>query len=445
MNRVLLTATSLFLFASAASAHYGARFEPPDGTILHGCGWNGYDSQANYNAMFPPAHHPLILQAMADMPGTRGLDVARVIQALTEPVVHPDSQFIEYGLHFRDGDGMLDSVFALTTDMDHYIDTLAMAFLTVNRPFFLRIGFEFNGAWNPNHPYIFPLAFRKLVFELRARGVNNFASVWCYEPDAPADFADSNAQGWKWYPGDDAVDWFGLDPFDMEHFNPALPDTYRGEITKKGKSEAFLRFAEQRGKPVYLNELSARNVNIVADSLDPEHAEGQADWAYWFMPFFQFVNNHPAIKGWNYINLDWTRYETYETWGDARLEINAYIRDHWVDSLLSARFLNVGYDITQQVPAGDVPLSWPTAISLSAYPNPFNSSARISLDLPALAVTEVAVFNLLGQRAALLHAGFLPSGHHSFDLDGSALPSGSYLVRVTQGSSLQYRRIVLVR
>jgi len=348
---------------AVASAYYAAKFEPPDGFIYHGCGWDGYSSQAYYDSMFPTGHDPLILQVVSDMPGTRWFDVSHLVQSLTRNIVHSDSQYIEFGVHFRGRDTlMLDSVFVFTDSLDHYVDTLATALQQVGRPFFLRVGFEFNGYWNPYRPYIYPLAFRKLVTDLRARGVPEFASVWCYEPDAQADFADSTAQGWKWYPGDDVVDWFGLDPFDMEHFNPALPDTERGQLTPKGRSEAFLRFAQERQKPVYLNELSARNVFIVPDSLDPQGDSGRADWYYWFDPFFQFVADHPDIKGWNYINLDWTRYQTYQTWGDARLEINAEIRTRWVDSLMSPRFLNAGYDMTAGVaetPAPELPLRRP--------------------------------------------------------------------------------------
>lgn len=382
--------------------YYGARFEPPDGSVYHGCGWNGDSSQARYSAMFPVNHHPLILQVVADMPGPRGFDVRRVMQSLTQPIVHPDSQFIEYGLHFRERDTtMLDSVFALTGEMDHYIDTLAIALRAVNRPFFLRIGFEFNGYWNPYHPYIFPLAFRKLATELRARAVPEFASVWCYEPDAAADFADSTAQGWKWYPGDDIVDWFGLDPFDMEHFNPALPDTQRGQITPKGKTEAFLRFAQQRGKPVYLNELSARHVFIVHDTLDPQGDSGRADWEYWFEPFFRFIHNHPDIKGWNYINLDWTRYEPYRTWGDARLQINSYIRFRWVDSLMAPRFLNVGYNITG-VEEGRPPY----APSSTPYATVVSGVLRVSLSRTAnSSQPELRLYDANGRKAMDLVPG----------------------------------------
>jgi len=408
----------LAILVATAAAHYGARFEPPDGFIYHGCGWDGYSSQANYNAMFPPDRHPLVLQVVASMPGTRWFDVSHIVQSLTQHIVHPDSQYIEYGLHFQGRDSwMLDSVFALTTTMDHYIDTLAIALRTVNRPFFLRIGFEFNGAWNPYHPYIFPQAFRKLAVELRARAVPEFATVWCYEPDAPADFADSTSQGWKWYPGDDIVDWFGLDPFDMEHFNPALPDTERGQLTKKGRTEAFLRFAGQRGKPVYLNELSARHVFMVHDSLDPQGDSGRADWAYWFAPFFQFVANHPEIKGWNYINLDWTRYQTYRDWGDARLEINTEIRTRWVDSLISPRFLNAGYDITTGV--GEE-ASKPQALGCKPRATIVRGVLHMSPQLSVNILQRAELLDISGRKVLALRPGLN---------DVSRLAPGVYLVR----------------
>jgi len=417
MRHVLRAVVLCLFLAVPASAHYGAQFEPADGFIYHGCGWDGYSSQAYYNAMFPDDHHPLILQVVADMPGTRWFDVSHIVQSLTRNIVHPDSQYIEFGLHFRGNDStMLDSVFALTTEMDHYIDTLATALQTVDRPFFLRIGFEFNGWWNPYHPYIFPLAFRKLVTELRVRGVPEFAAVWCYEPDAAADFADSTGQGWKWYPGDDVVDWFGLDPFLMEHFNPALPDTERGQLTKKGRSEAFLRFAQERGKPVYLDELSASHLFIVHDSLDPQGDSGRADWDYWFEPFFQFTTNHPNIKGWNYINLDWTKYDNYTTWGDARLEINTEIRTRWVDTLMQGRFINAGYDITTQI-----------GIEENEPPRPRRLPAIIARGVLFLQaspfILHSSLFDMTGRKVMPLKSG---------RNDLSRLARGIYFVREAQ-------------
>jgi hypothetical protein len=128
MRHVLKAVTLCLVLAAPASAYYGARFEPPDGFIYHGCGWDGYSSQAYYNEMLPADHHPLILQVVASMPGTRWCDVGHIVQSLTQNIVHPDGQYIEYGLHFQGRDTwMLESVFALTSTMDHYIDTLAIA------------------------------------------------------------------------------------------------------------------------------------------------------------------------------------------------------------------------------------------------------------------------------------------------------------------------------
>ncbi len=436
----------VILASNPAIAYYGARYEPPDGTIIHGCGWDGYNSQAYYNSMFPSTHHPLVLQAYFSIPGTRTSTVARCIQSMTLSIVHPDSQYIELGVHFTDAtNSYLDSVFALTTSLDRYIDTLARAFQQVNRPFFLRIGFEFNGVWNPYHPYIYPLAFRKLVTQLRARGINNFASVWCYEPDAPADFADSSAQGWKWYPGDDVVDWFGLDPFDMDHFNPTLPDSFRGDLTKKGRTERFLQFAEQRRKPVYLNELSARNVFIVPDSLDQNHTQGRSDWEYWFVPFFQFVRNHPNIKGWNYINLDWTHYSTYLTWGDARLEINSYIRERWIDSLQTPRFLNAGYDLTRQVSVREQRDVVPSSFNFSIYPNPFNATTTINYSLPFSSDVRLTLFDISGREVFHQTSLTQTSGEHRLTIDGQQFVAGMYFLRIQAGHFSATKKLVLLK
>ena len=90
----------IFLLSSPVFAHYGARFEPPDGAIYHGSGWDYNSSQSLYEGMFPAGHAPLILQTNNSIPGSRGTSVARVVAALTHPVVHSDSQYVEFSLHW---------------------------------------------------------------------------------------------------------------------------------------------------------------------------------------------------------------------------------------------------------------------------------------------------------------------------------------------------------
>ena len=443
---------STLAIISSASAHYGARFEPADGHLYHGVGWNYHESVALYSDMFPEDHHPLVLQVNTGLPGTRDTDVARVIRAMTTPIFHPDSQYIEYSLHFtRGGDIMLDSVFALTDELDNYIDTLAIAFNHVDRPFFLRIGFEFNGAWNPYHPFIYPLAFRKLVEELRELNVDNFATVWCYEADAPSDFADSTRQGWKWYPGDDVVDWFGLDPFDAAGFDPDQPDSImRGDryiITKKGKTELFLRFARERGKPVYLNELSANRIDITPDEEDADSVDGIRDWEAWFEPFFEFLGDHPEIKGLNYINIDWTSIDHYREmgWRDARLEINSYIRNRWVAALMDDRFINVGYDISQPVSVSEDVIAIPNGFDLSVCPNPFNSSFNLSYDLTTRMAVTLKLYSLTGAEIWSLPEKIQNAGQYQVFVDGKGLASGVYLSVLSGGDIRVVQKVVLIR
>ncbi len=373
LSLLLLTA-GVFLSLNAR-AHYNAKYEPPDGGFYHGVGWQ-LQAQSDYQEMMPDSLQPLVFQMMSDLPGMMrrgGMTVEGLLRAFHAEHIDRESQYIELSTHFKRDGETVDDVFANTDELDGYIDTLAAAFRRYGRPIFFRIAYEVNGAWNAYHPYILPRAFRKLVEGVRERGADNFATVWCYEPDAPGDFADSTGRGgWKWYPGDDVVDWFGLDPFDADHFDPDEPDSIqRGDrwvLTKKGKTEKFLRFAHARGKPVYLNELSARHVWITPHDEDVDSTRGEVDWNRWFEPFFAFLDNHPAIKGLNYINLDWTRFDQWEHWGDARLQINEYIRDRWIDRLSGERFLHAGYEIPEpEEPPDRERIVWTSANNVQDY------------------------------------------------------------------------------
>jgi len=452
MRIAFLSLFLVLLVASSSFAHYGAKYEPPDGKIYHGSGWDYNGSQRIYEDMFPGDHRPLILQVNVSIPGTRGTDVARTVQAFTRNITHPDSQYIEYSMHWqgRDATVMLDSIYVFTDQWDRYVDTLEAAFRQVNRPFFFRIGFEFNGSWNPYHPWIYPQAFRKLVLELRQRGINNFATVWCYEPDADASFADSTREGWKWYPGDDVVDWFGLDLFQVEHFDPALPDSQRGGLSRKGKSEAFLRFAEARGKPVYLNEFSSIHTVSTPDSLDPNGDDGRADWEAFFAPFFQFVENHPNIKGWNYIDVDWNVVGHYgeQGWRDARIEINRVLRENWVEWMIGERLINAGWDIAQELKIEEHSGSQIADFSIrSTYPNPFNSTVTLTYSVAPRFVesVELGVYDLSGRLVERLFTGRRTAGEHSVIWNADSVPAGLYIARLEGGEKMEARKLVLVR
>jgi hypothetical protein len=79
------------------------------------------------------------------------------------------------------------------------------------------------------------------------------------------------------------------------------------------------------------------------------------------------------------------------------------------------------------------------------YPNPFNPSTRIAFVLPAAGRVRIEIYNLLGERVALLLDEERPAGEHAISFDARSLPSGTYLYRMTtEGRSLS-RRMLLVR
>ena len=78
-------------------------------------------------------------------------------------------------------------------------------------------------------------------------------------------------------------------------------------------------------------------------------------------------------------------------------------------------------------------------------PNPFNGSTRIEYVLDDLTEVQLDVFDAVGRRVATLVEDFVPAGTHDVVFDGTGLPSGVYLYRLSTGSSVQTGQMVLAR
>ncbi|MBD3165552.1 hypothetical protein GF324_03055, partial [bacterium] len=83
---------------------------------------------------------------------------------------------------------------------------------------------------------------------------------------------------------------------------------------------------------------------------------------------------------------------------------------------------------------------------MSAYPNPFNPSTTVRLAVPETAELHLVVYNLLGQRAALLHHGPEMPGYHLYRFDASNLAAGIYFLRADlQGYGSRVQKLLLVK
>jgi DNA/RNA endonuclease YhcR with UshA esterase domain len=89
----------------------------------------------------------------------------------------------------------------------------------------------------------------------------------------------------------------------------------------------------------------------------------------------------------------------------------------------------------------------PTVFKMdSAYPNPFNAMATISVALPEAADLSVTVFNVTGQQVAELANGQFNAGQHNLTFDASNLASGLYFIRATVSGQLNTtQKVMLVR
>jgi len=79
------------------------------------------------------------------------------------------------------------------------------------------------------------------------------------------------------------------------------------------------------------------------------------------------------------------------------------------------------------------------------YPNPFNPQTTIPFGVPQSGHVVVEVYNLLGQRVAVLMDQELAAGRHEVVWQALDQPTGMYLVRLVAGKTTLTKRVTLVK
>ncbi len=90
---------------------------------------------------------------------------------------------------------------------------------------------------------------------------------------------------------------------------------------------------------------------------------------------------------------------------------------------------------------------YPTKMEIvSLYPNPFNSSVNINVNLQQPSNLNVTIFNLIGQRVATLTNQHYGSGLHQMSWDATNYQSGTYIVRINSSTGEdQTKKIVYLK
>jgi len=84
------------------------------------------------------------------------------------------------------------------------------------------------------------------------------------------------------------------------------------------------------------------------------------------------------------------------------------------------------------------------------YPNPFNPSTTIPIELPEESFVEVAIYNILGEKITILSKGVKSSGYHLIHWNGTnqfgkQVSSGIYFIRVQYGQDIYNQKMMLLK
>jgi serine protease AprX len=79
------------------------------------------------------------------------------------------------------------------------------------------------------------------------------------------------------------------------------------------------------------------------------------------------------------------------------------------------------------------------------YPNPFNPSTKIRFNVPVKSDVKITLNDVLGREIGVLFNEIAEPGTNEIEINGSALSSGIYLVRMVAGSVQKIQKITLLK
>jgi hypothetical protein len=79
------------------------------------------------------------------------------------------------------------------------------------------------------------------------------------------------------------------------------------------------------------------------------------------------------------------------------------------------------------------------------YPNPVNPSTLIQYTLPYGTDVELMVYNMQGQRMAVLEQGYRDAGMHEVRFEGGSLAAGVYFYHLKTRDFEEMKKLLLLR
>ena len=285
---------------------YKAKFEPRGTKVIHGAGQSLEMFREYWQAV--EDRKPIIYMTYIKI---QKLD--KWLKKIKKEVKEFPNLILQIGLNFRvESKDKTKEIAAGKYDKE--FDKLLQFIKKFENPVFIRIGYEFDksGKYDAKN---FVKAWRHFVNKYRKEKVLNIANVWCACP------YKGTASVEPYYPGDEYVDWFGIDVFAVKNFaNNSAQQT-----------EKFLKLSEEHRKPVMVGESSPARTGV---------DKGQKSWNEWFKPYFKWIEDHPNIKAFCYINWDWSKDWKQPEWLNGRIHENKIVRKNFVKELSQRRYIH---------------------------------------------------------------------------------------------------------
>jgi hypothetical protein len=240
-------------------------------------------------------------------------------------------------------------------DFDAEIRQLAAFAGMIDGPLYLRIGYEFDGAWNEGYEdaerYIG--AYRRIADGLNEAGADNIELVWQASASTVDDLLDGGHEDIRrWYPGDEYVDWLAFSWFMTPEETAQVESSYTPP-TPLELADEVIALARETGKPVMIAEAAPQGVDLEEGFLADHHAiwdgpsgKGRVPmtsdeiWEHWYAPLFELMAaNGDVIRALAYINADWDSQPMWGPpykdgfWGDTRLEADEAVAERFAAAI----------------------------------------------------------------------------------------------------------------
>lgn len=82
---------------------------------------------------------------------------------------------------------------------------------------------------------------------------------------------------------------------------------------------------------------------------------------------------------------------------------------------------------------------------LKAYPNPFNGTTNIAIILSNSGVSELSIYNILGQKVVSLFEEYKLAGNYNIKFNAEHLTSGLYIIVLKQNNIILKEKIILLK